>query len=87
MSIDAIIDDVTYNDDGTADLKLRARDPRRSSAGQKSLTVLNPPEHNFLSSAIGVAIWGNSSSILVGENLWAKRESYLSIRLLEKGAK
>ena len=84
MSIDAIIEDVTYNKDGTANLELKPRDSEHAPAGQRRLTVLNPPHGDLLASAIGLSIWGDSCSILIRDTVWAKREGYGSIRLLSK---
>jgi hypothetical protein len=78
MAIDAKIDRVTYEPDGTATLHLVSRDGQ-SSPGQKSLTVLNPkPAMEVLE---GECIWGSSSTIMYRDTHWADRESYCTIRL------
>ncbi len=80
MAINAIIDNVSRNHDGTATLWLVAfnDDP----PGQNSLVVLNPPPH--LEAAIGTHIWGGGDSIIINETKWADRVGYGSIRLVEK---
>lgn len=81
MSIDARIDRVTYEADGTAKLHLVDRD-KHSSRGVKALTVLNPaPGMEML---VGENIWGGDSQIMLGDTLVADRVSAGSIRLLSK---
>jgi hypothetical protein len=80
MSIDARIELVTYEADGTATLHLGPRD-KRNGPGQPSLTVLNPsPGMEVME---GMEIWGGASSIVVGETVWAERIGYTSIRWKE----
>ena len=80
MSIDAVIDRVTRNADGTARLHLRPREPG-GRVGQPSLTVLNPPPN--LEAAVGTEIWGGADAIMVGrETRWADRVGYTRIRLV-----
>lgn len=83
MSIDAVIEDVQQNPDGTATLLLRARDPN-GTAGQSRMTVENPPE-NF-ESCIGTEIWGGDNCLMVGrQTRWADRIGYTRLRLVQRG--
>jgi len=77
MSLDAVIADVYYQDDGTAVLKLAG-----PVAGPRQLLVLSPPR--FLEAAIGTAIWGDHNDILVGQTVWAERVGHGAIRLVPK---
>lgn len=78
MSIDAVIERVTRNANGTATLHLGPRDGE--GPGQSRLTVLNPPPS--LEAAVGTEIWGGGESIIVGrETKWADRIGYTKIRL------
>lgn len=80
MSIDAKIDKVTNESDGTAILHLVDRDEYHSR-GQSRLTVLNPvPGLQHLE---GECIWGNASCIMCGDVQIAVRESYTEIRLVD----
>jgi hypothetical protein len=79
MAIDAIINDVIWQDDGTAVLLLAPRDQRAGPAGQPQLVVLNPPR--FLEAAIGTEIWGDHFHIYVGQTKWADRVGHGAIRL------
>jgi hypothetical protein len=60
--------------------------PRESGglAGQPVLTMLDPPTTNpeQLGALVGIAIWGNSEYIMVGNTKWARRIGYTKIRLL-----
>lgn len=78
MSIDAKIELVTYEQDGTVRLHLGPR-TKRDGPGQPVLTVLNPkPRMEVLE---GMDIWGNANVIMLGDTHWADRESYTTIRL------
>lgn len=57
---------------------------RAEVAGQRALTLVNPPttDPQALAGLIGIDIWGNSSSIMVGEKRWAKRIGYGRIELV-----
>jgi hypothetical protein len=79
MSIDAVIDRVERNADGTADILLVAADPRRAPAGQTRMTVLNPPPQ--FEAAVGTQIWGGANSVMVGQTHWADRIGYTRLRL------
>ena len=77
VSIDAIIDGVTSHSEGAL---LLLRDPPGRIAGQKALIVLNPPPAGF-DAVMGMHIWGNSYSIMIGDREWAKRIGYSRIKL------
>lgn len=62
-------------------LKLEPREPG-GLAGQPVLTIVNPPSRG-LESLIGIEIWGNASSVFVGNREWAKRIGYTQIELVE----
>lgn len=64
-------------------LRLEPRKPS-TCAGQGSLVITNPPSIDPLamSSMVGVAIWGNSSVIMIRDRMWAKRIGYTQIELL-----
>lgn len=79
MSIDAIIRDVLYLDDGTVKLELAPACERRAPAGQKCLIVENPVPH--MDVLKGYCIWGNAQQIMMGEKKFAKRVGYDRIRL------
>lgn len=66
-------------------LKLEPRE-RGGCAGQPVLTIVNPPstQPEVLAGLIGTEIWGNASSIMVGDTLWAKRIGYTRIELVRK---
>lgn len=81
MAIDAKIELVTYEPDGTVTLHLGTRDGQ-TAPGQSALTVLNPkPGMEVLE---GECIWGGSGFIMYRDTLWARRESYCSIRLVDR---
>jgi len=79
MSIDAIIQDVRYLPDGTAELDLGPANDKRAPAGQPCLKVLNPVPH--LDALVGSHIWGGSSEIMLGTKKLAERIGYTQIRL------
>jgi len=79
MSIDARIERVTRESDGTAKLHLGQRD-KYSTPGQKALTVLNPA--NGIEMLAGECIWGNSSTIMLGSTKIATRKSYCEIEMV-----
>jgi hypothetical protein len=81
MAIDAKIELVTYETDGTVTLHLGTRDGQ-TSPGQTSLTVVNPkPGMEVLE---GECIWGGSGFIMYRDRKWATREGYTAIRLLDQ---
>lgn len=61
---------------------------QRGSAGQKALTIVNPPtiEPGKLEPLVGMEIWGDSASVMIGTRRWAKRIGYTQIELLERQA-
>jgi hypothetical protein len=65
-------------------LKLEPREPG-CVAGQRVLTILNPPtvDPNVLAGLIGTEIWGSSSCVMVGQTKWADRIGYTKIKLVE----
>lgn len=74
MSIDARIELVTYEQNGTATLWLGKRE-----RGQQQLTIVNPrPGLEILE---GREIWGNSSQIMLGDAILADRLTYTTIKL------
>ena len=83
MSIDAKVELVTYEPDGTATLHLGPR-TNQDGPGQPQLTVVNPRPH--LDALEGSCIWGNASTIMVGDTKLADRLSYTTIRLVEPAA-
>lgn len=77
VSIQAIVRDVRYEDDGTATLLL---DPYKGEGpGQSSLVVENPNPH--LRGLIGLMIWGGDAHIVHREVVIADRISYRRIRM------
>jgi hypothetical protein len=80
VSIDAVIQSVKREPDGTAALILVTRDPRTAPAGQSRLTVVNPPP--FLEAAVGTEVWGGCGALMVGDTEWADRIGYTRIRLI-----
>ncbi len=82
MSLDAIIHAVEYPGDGTAILRLR--DPPNLLAGQRSLTVVNPPQGSLLDASIGERIRTIGNSIVIDDMLWAKRLGHVRIQLIER---
>jgi hypothetical protein len=81
MSIDAKIELVTYESDGTVKLHLGPRDPNDRSGGQDALTVVNPkPGMEVME---GECIWGGANQIMYRDTLWADRLGYTRIRLRE----
>jgi hypothetical protein len=78
VSIDAVIEMVTRNPDGTATLHLGPRGGE--GPGQPGMTVLNPPPG--LEAAVGTEVWGNDSWLMVGETRWAQRVGYTACRLV-----
>jgi hypothetical protein len=84
MAIDAVIQDVTHNQDGTATLHLGPRQTKHgdSCPGQSRMTVVNPP--CGLEAAVGTEVWGSSESVYVGDTKWADRIGYTRLRLVER---
>lgn len=86
MSICAEIIGSVCNDDGTVDLLIGPIGD--DGPGQKTLTVLNPPDdrETFCKAVAFQKIWGSANTIMVRETVWAKREGYTRIRLVESAA-
>lgn len=84
MSISAVIIGSDIYEDGTVGLALGPY--KDDPAGQSCLIVMNPPDNvdAFRRSVLGQQIWGNSSTIMVGDTKWADREGYTRIRLVDK---
>jgi len=81
MAINAIISGVTVKPDGSVRLALDPYD--EGPAGQKALTIVNPPAPpEILECCIGTHIWGGGSSIMVGDTKWAERLTYTRIQLV-----
>lgn len=84
MSINARIAGVSYTSNGW---RLTLEPWNRDPPGQNVLFVENPPDPpERLSHLIGLHVWGDARSLLVGEEKFADRESYLSIRLVDDWA-
>ena len=81
MSIDARVERVAYEPDGTVTLHLVDRDSK-SCRGQSQLTVVNPQPG--MDAMEGVCIWGNASKLYVRDTLFANRVSYTTIELVGK---
>jgi hypothetical protein len=86
VSISAVIMGSDVYDDGTVGLALGPY--KDDPAGQSCLIVLNPPENvdAFRRSVLGQQIWGSANTIMVGNTVWATREGYTRIRLVERAA-
>jgi hypothetical protein len=84
MSIDARVDYVHRNDDGSGRLKLIDRPARRGQApgikGQPALTFAESPAD--VTSLQGANIWGNDSIIMLGDRTIARRVSITEIRFV-----
>lgn len=81
MSIDAVVVGVYGRHGEQFKLTLDRRDPR-SPPGQSVLTVLNDGIHFAeLLTLIGCELWGNSTSLMIGDEQIAIREGYTLIRL------
>ena len=78
MSLDAIIHAVEYPGDGTAILRLRG--------GERSLTVVNPPQGSLLDATIGERLTIGGNVVFIGGIAWAKRLGFVRIQLVERRA-
>ncbi len=86
MSIDARVQTVIHNEDGSGELKLIDRPARRQGdtpgiAGQKRLSYDSAPYE--VTALNGLDIWGNDSRIMLGDKEIAVREGYTRIRFLD----
>lgn len=80
MSIDAIVENVEMQPDGTCDFLLVAADDRRAPAGQRRITILNPkPRMDYF---IGEYIWGGACELMIGQVKFAERIGYTRARLV-----
>ena len=85
MSIDAKVVSVVRNSDGTATMELVARQPKSGPAGQKLMTIVNPPAGD-LSGIVGTEIWSGASSLMVGDTKFANRVGYTRCELVPKAS-
>lgn len=85
MAIDAVIERVDRNPDGTATLHLGPRQTQHgdSCPGQSRMTILNPPPGR-LDGLIGTEVWGSSESLMIGDTKWAERVGYTRAKLIPK---
>lgn len=81
MSIDAKVETVIHNEDGSGELRLVDRPATKDGvpgiAGQRTLCYTTAPHE--VTALNGLNIWGGSSSIMLGEIEIAKREGYTRI--------
>jgi|SRR6185369_3188386 len=82
MSIDARIETVIINEDGSGELRLIDRPAKRPGqnsgiAGQRSLSFSSAPEE--VTALNGLNVWGGGSSLILGDVEIARREGYTSI--------
>ncbi len=81
MSIDARVQSVVLNEDGSGDLILvdRPARPRQTPgiAGQRSLAFDSAPDE--VTALTGMDIWGGANSIMLGDCEIARRVGYTSI--------
>lgn len=76
MSIDAVVQSVYHNEDGSGQLNLRARE-RGGCAGQSVLRFDSAPHD--VTCLNGCEIWGGDSGIMLGDREIAKRDGYTKI--------
>lgn len=86
MSIDARVQEVVLNQDGSGELRLRDRPPTPGMAGSAGIAgqmVLffpaAPPDVKTLE---GKDIWGGADQLLLGERKIADRTGYTAIRFV-----
>lgn len=80
MSIDAKVECVYINEDGSGRLELIDSEPGRI-AGQKSLSFDSAPEE--VTALNGCIIWGGSESIILGDVKIADRVGYTKIKFVD----
>lgn len=80
MSIDAIVETVYHNEDGSGSLKLKARDTKSGPAGQNRLYFDKAPHD--VTALNGREIWGGAGEIMVGETKIANRIGYTQIEFV-----
>ncbi len=84
MSIDARVQTVIINEDGSGYLKLIDRPVKRGNlgiAGQAKLIFARAPEE--VTALNGCDIWGGDSSIMLGDEKIGFREGWTGIRFVE----
>lgn len=64
-------------------LHLQPRD-RNSLTGQSVLTIKNPPstDPSWLSTLVGLQLWGGSEYVFAGSSMWARRCGYTQLELI-----
>lgn len=81
MSIDAQVDFVMHNEDGSGELRLIDRPAHPGGvpgiAGQRALSFDKAP--HSVTSLNGLDVWGGSSSLMLGDIEIARREGYTKI--------
>ena len=82
MSINAIIESVEALLDGSVKIALGPYND--DPVGQGSLIITNPPLGVDMGAIVGTHIWGGGNTIMVGEKLWATRDGYVRIKLVDK---
>ena len=89
MSIDARVDCVYHNEDGSGRLALVNRPERHGwrpagIAGQKSLSYKSAP--HTVTSLNGCDIWGSAETIMLGDSKIADRVGYTGIEFVDDEA-
>lgn len=81
MSIDAKVETVIHNEDGSGELRLIDRPARKDGvpgiAGQRVLCYVTAPQE--VTALNGLNIWGGSGSIMLGDVEIARRDGYTRI--------
>ncbi len=89
MSIDARVETVMINDDGSGSLELidRPRTPWGNSpgiAGQSRLTFDSSPEE--ITALNGRDVWGGAGHLMLGQRKIADRIGYARIRFVDRAS-
>jgi hypothetical protein len=89
MSIDAQVQTVIVNEDGSGELRLIDRPARRPGdypgcRGQSVLQYKTAPEE--VTALNGLCIWGGSETIMLGDRKIADRIGYVRIAFVESEA-
>lgn len=89
MSIDARIETVIINEDGTGELRLIDRPPSSPGqnpgcAGQRSLAFDAAPEE--VTALNGLDVWSGSGGLMLGDVEIAKRKGYTGIVFVDREA-
>ena len=86
MSIDAVVQTVIINEDGSGELRLIDRPARRGQndgiAGQSSLHFDSAPEE--VTALNWLPIWGGADQIILGERKIADRIGYTKICFVDR---